>query len=365
MSARVDALGRPAEIAVFRALQLGDLLCTVPALRALRRAFPRARITLIGLPWAEQFVTRFRHYLDAFLPFPGFPGFPEQRWDAAAVPEFLQEAQSRRFDLALQLHGSGVLSNPLVALLGARRTAGHYRPGDYCPDAERFIPWCARAHEVHRYLALLRELGVPADDATLEFPLTDDDHADLHRAVAGLALFERDYVCVHPGSQLPSRRWQAERFAGVADALADEGFTVVLTGVAGEAELTRRVARAMRAPAIDLAGKTSIGAVAALIDGAQLLVSNDTGVAHIAAARGTPSVRVSCGGDERRWAPIDDRLHRVVHHPVHCKPCSYAVCPTGHACAVGIRAETVLDAARALLRGQVEQSFSNLAAARR
>ena len=365
MTAGAAAFGQPAAIAVFRALQLGDLLCIVPALRALRRSFPFAHITLIGLPWAAQMVARFRSYLDAHMPFPGFPGFPEQPCDAAALPRFLQEAQSRRFDLALQLHGSGALSNAVVELLGARRVAGYFRPGDYCPDPGLFLPWSERDHEVQRYLVLLRTLGVRADDAALEFPLTDEDEADLHRAAAGLALGERDYVCVHPGSQLPSRRWHAERFARVADGLADDGFTVVLTGVAGEAELTRCVAREMRAPAIDLAGKTTLGSVAALIDGARLLLSNDTGVAHIAVARRTPSVRVSCGGDERRWAPLDDGIHRVIHYPVGCKPCSYGVCPTGHACATGIKVETVLEAARALLARPPARPLATSVVARR
>jgi ADP-heptose:LPS heptosyltransferase len=309
-------------------------------------------------------VARFHRYLDTFLAFPGFPGFPEQRCDVAALPDFFREAQGRRFDLALQLHGSGTLSNAIVAMLGARRTAGYFRPGDFCPDTERFLPWHAREHEVHRYLVLLRKLGVPADDPGLEFPLTDEDRADLDRA-ARSGLEDCDYVCLHPGSQLPSRRWPAERFAAVADALAQDGFTIVLTGVAGEAELTRRVLQSMRAPAIDLAGKTTLGAVGALIDGASLLLSNDTGVAHIAAARRTPSVRVSCGGDQRRWAPLDDDIHRVIHHPVPCKPCSYDVCPTGHACASGVEVATVIDAARALLGGRAEPSFSRLAVARR
>jgi ADP-heptose:LPS heptosyltransferase len=309
-------------------------------------------------------VARFPRYLDALLAFPGFPGFPEQPCDVRALQQFFADAQRRRFDLALQLHGSGALSNPIVALLGAERSAGYFRPGDYCPDSERFVPWCARDHEVQRYLVLLRALGVPADDAGLEFPLTDDDRRELERAAAGLALGGRDYVCLHPGSQLPSRRWYPERFAQVADALAADGLTIVLTGVAGEAELTREVARAMRAPAVDLAGKTTLGAIAALIDGARLLLSNDTGVAHIAVARRTPSVRVSCGGDERRWAPLDDGIHRIIHHPVGCKPCSYGVCPTGHACAAGIAVETVTAAARAMLTAPVERPLARAAAAR-
>ena len=350
MTAPASVLGQPREIAVFRALQLGDLLCVIPALRALRRAFPRARVTLIGLPWARSLVTRFGRYLDSFLPFPGLPGFPEQECDVAALPEFLRSAQARQFDLALQLHGSGVLSNPLVLLLGARQAAGYFRPGDYCPDAERFLPWRPEDHEVERYLALLRGLGIPAAEATLEFPLWEADRDELRAGAARHGFAARDYVCVHPGSQLPSRRWPPERFAAVADALAADGLRVVLTGVAGEAELTRRVAHAMRAPAVDLAGKTTLGGIAALIDGARLLVSNDTGVAHVAAARRTPSVRISCGGDERRWAPLDDTWHRVLHHPVPCRPCAYAICPKDHhPCAAGVSVDAAVAAARALL----------------
>jgi ADP-heptose:LPS heptosyltransferase len=349
MTARAEVLGQPSDIAVFRALQLGDLLCAIPALRGLRRAFPLSRITLIGLPWARAIAERFHTYFDAFMPFPGFPGFPEQRCNVSALPAFFERAQSRRFDLALQLHGSGGLSNPIVAMLGARLAAGYFRPGEFCPDAERFLPWRPEDHEIHRYLALLRALGIPADDPALEFPITEEDRADLRRATVGLGLDDGNYVVVHPGSQLPSRRWHPERFAAVADELAHSGYRVVLTGVEGERHLAQRVARAMRARSIDLTGKTKLGAAAALIDGAALLVSNDTGVAHIAGALGTPSVRVSCGGDDRRWAPLDGSLHRVLRHAVDCRPCSHEVCPFGHPCADGVLAESAIDAAHALL----------------
>jgi ADP-heptose:LPS heptosyltransferase len=89
--------------------------------------------------------------------------------------------------------------------------------------------------------------------------------------------------------------------------------------------------------------------VAALIARARLLIANDTGVAHIAAALRTPSVRVSCGGDTRRWAPLDTALHRVVYHRVDCRPCSYAICPLGHPCAAGVAVKAVTAAARSLL----------------
>src|SRR2546421_4547819 len=124
----------PQRIAVFRALQLGDLLCAVPALRALRAGAPDSRITLIGLPWAAEFAQRFSRYIDDFLPFPGFPGFPERDAPAQALVDFLHEARRRSFDLVIQLHGSGQFSNPLVQLMRPRRMVGFFEPDGFCPD---------------------------------------------------------------------------------------------------------------------------------------------------------------------------------------------------------------------------------------
>ena len=340
-------LDAPAAIAVFRALQLGDLLCAVPALRALRHAHPRARVTLIGLPWARAFAARFARYVDDFLEFPGFPGMPERDCDVRALPEFLRAAQARHFDVALQLHGSGALSNPLVAALGARRAAGYCRSGDAEPRGVELLPWRDGEHEILRYLRLLAALGVPPRDVALEFPLTPEDEQEAARL--GVAPDGAAYACVHPGSQLPSRRWLPERFAAVADALAERGLAIVLTGTAAEAPLTARVAAAMRTPALDLAGRTSLGSLAALVDGARLVVANDTGIVHVARARGVPSVAVSCGGDVGRWAPLAADSHRVVHYDVPCRPCAHRDCPIGHPCAAGVSTADVLAAAAALL----------------
>ena len=128
----------PHNIVILRALQLGDLLCTVPAFRALRTAFPQAHIALVGLPWAQAFVGRFSHYLDEFIEFPGWPGLPEQNPRIEQIPTFLKEMQGRHFDLALQMQGSGYHTNPLVTLFGARQSAGFYTPGQYQPEAGFF-----------------------------------------------------------------------------------------------------------------------------------------------------------------------------------------------------------------------------------
>ena len=331
-------------IAILRALQLGDMLCAVPALRALRAEYPAARITLVGLPWARELAARFHRYLFDFLEFPGFPGLPERDADPAALAPFFRTSKAAGFDLVLQMHGSGEITNPLAVLIGAQHVAGFYRAGHYCPDPERYVEWRDDEHEVLRHLRLMERLGVRSRGSALEFPLHDADW----REWTGIGLEPDSYVVVHPGAQLPSRRWPAERFAQVADTLAKAGLQVVLTGTREEATVTQAVRRAMKSPPLDLAGLTSLGAVAALVARARLVLANDTGISHIAAALQAPSVIVASGSDPRRWAPLDRRLHRVLWHPTECRPCAHRDCPIGHPCALGVSVEQVTQEARKL-----------------
>jgi ADP-heptose:LPS heptosyltransferase len=336
--------GNIERIVVFRALMLGDLLCAVPALRALRRGFPGASITLIGLPWAAAFVERLA-CVDRFIEFPGHPGLPEKPCDVRALPMFLAKVQSQRFDLALQLHGSGPVVNPLVATFGARHSAGFFNAEAWRPDEDAvwYAPWPQRGHEILRMLVLTDWLGLERDGTHLEFPLLPADREALHALWPG-AQTARSYVCIHAGAQLPSRRWPVERYAEVANRLAARGLTVVLTGTANEAELVAALAAAVHYPVVNLAGRTTLWTLGALIAGAKQLLCNDTGVSHVAAALGTPSVVVSSGGDVARWAPLDAARHQVLWQSMSCRPCSHAVCPIGHGCARAIEVDEVMQA---------------------
>lgn len=309
----------PHRVVVLRALKLGDLLCAVPTFRALRTAWPEAEIILLGLPWAQTFVERYRCYLDGFRELPGFPGLPEREPDIGRIPVFLQEMQAEHFDLAIQLHGSGPFVNPLTVLLGARRAAGFYLPGAYCPDAELFCPWPERGREVTRLLRLVEFLGLPVQGEHLDFPLHDEDQHALEQIEGTETLRPDEYVCLHPGASVPERRWPTSWFVGIGAALAQQGLRVVLTGSAAERELTAEVARALPVPVLDLAGLTDLGALAALLSRARLLVCNDTGVSHVADALSVPSIVLSTGNNPERWAPGDGRLHRVFTNtdPIH------------------------------------------------
>jgi ADP-heptose:LPS heptosyltransferase len=303
-------------VAVFRALQLGDMLCAVPALRALRRAAPQARITLVGLPWASQFAQRFATYVDEFVPFPGHPLLPEQEVRQHEVTRFYADMCARNLSLALQLHGSGDISNEIVTGFGAQAMAGFTGGDPVCTEHTALLPWPRTGAEPERLLDLVEKLGAPRAGDDLEFPLSPQDHSELRESGVAAALVPGTYICLHPGARHRDKCWPPERFAEVADRLADEfRLGVVLTGSAAEAELAAQVTRSMHNQAINAAAPISIGAMAALMNGARLLICNDTGVSHIAAGLKLKSVVVFSKADIARWSPLDRHHHRCIWDP--------------------------------------------------
>lgn len=302
------------KIAIFRALQLGDMLCSIPAIRALRKAYPDAEITLLGLPWAGAFVQRFHRYFDRFIHFPGYPGLPEQEYDESAFPHFLEEMQAEAFDLLLQMQGNGTVVNELLSTFHAGKLAGFHNKHSRV-DSPLFMEYPEYKHEIERHNALMRHLGIPASDTDLEFPLTQKDYYEL--AQLALPIRPGKYICIHPGSRGAWRQWPPQYFALLADHCAEKGLDIVVTGTAGEKDITREVIKCLHHPAIDLTGRTSLGTLGALLKDAFLLIANCTGVSHMAAALHTPSVIISMDGEPYRWAPLNTSLHKTVDWTTH------------------------------------------------
>lgn len=367
-------------IGIFRALQLGDLLVAVPAFRALRAHFPRAEITLIGLPWASAFVERYRCYIDRFVEFAGYPGIKEQPVDPERMRHFLAEQRDYGYDLVLQLHGSGQNSNPFVLELQAKVTAFQYpqagqerkvvlappqwrestpqtRSGQVeihekeLPPAGQTLatPYRNDLHEIYRCLAVAELVGCTDLSPRLEFPLFAADHEEATTLLQRLPQ-QRPWIGLHPGARPPARRWPATYFAELADKLADQfGAQILLTGDASEDATAQAVIAQMQTTAINLAGKTSLGGLAALITRLDLFISNDTGPSHLAQALARPSISIFGPADHRRWEPLDQEKHKMVRRPVSCSPCGYWSCPIDHRCLRWLTPAQVMQAAQQFL----------------
>ncbi|AEV83542.1 glycosyl transferase [Actinoplanes sp. SE50] len=271
-------------ILVLRALGVGDLATGVPALRALRSAFPGRELVLAAPRWLTPLVDLIGG-VDRVLPVDGLDGV-----GAPGLPEAVSGAE-----LAVNLHGSGPESHRM--LRGAGRLWG-FR----CAAAEHLDgpEWVRDEHEVHRWCRMLRYYGVAADESDLS----------LMKPLVGSA----SVTVVHPGAKSASRRWPPERYAAVARELAGRGHRVVITGSGAERDLTAKVA-ADAGLGPEALPDTDIGSLAALIAGARLLISGDTGVSHLATGFGTPSVTLFGPMSPAYWGPPPGRArHRVIWH---------------------------------------------------
>jgi ADP-heptose:LPS heptosyltransferase len=253
---------------------------------------------------------RFSNYIHSVITFPGYPGFPEQPANFKSFPSFLSTVQDQNFDLAIQMHGSGIISNPLVEMFDANHLAGFYTHASYKPNEGYFIEYPHHLHEIERHLLLMEKIGITGASKDLEFPITKKDQEDFEKAA--IPVQPGEYVIIHPGSRGVSRQWDKENFAATADYCYEKGLQIVITGTPDEMDIVTKVESLMKHKPIIAAGKTSLGAVAVLIKNAAALVSNCTGVSHIASALKTKSIVISLDGEPNRWAPLNKKLHRSI-----------------------------------------------------
>lgn len=261
----------PPRVLVLRALGLGDFLTGVPALRALREAFPDHRVVLAApAPLA---------------PLAQLTGAVDEVADSAPLTPLA--ARLHRAEVAVNLHGRGPQSHALLAAARPRRLVGFAAAGVDGPA------WLPEEHEVVRWCRLLTESGIPADPSPER----------LRIAVPRDGLAEGATV-IHPGAASPARRWPPERWAALARAERSRGRRVLLTGAPTERPLAEKVASAagLDRDAVR-AGSTDLLELAGLVAGAARVACGDTGVSHLATAVGTPSVTLFGPVSPTHWGP--------------------------------------------------------------
>ncbi|PPI22961.1 glycosyl transferase [Rathayibacter sp. AY1B1] len=275
------------EILALRALKLGDLLVAVPALKALRRGFPEHRVIMATTPWLEPIVDLVEG-LDALVP--TLHGLDDPLPMAAG-----------RIELGVNLHGNGPESRLRLREVAPERTL-EFRVPALDPGAGPGDPrplWLDGELERARWARLVNSIGLDADPEDVAIAAPEEPASAPGAAV------------VHIGAFYGSREWPEERFAAVARSLAAEGHRVVYTGGANEADRARRVAELAGTGEV-LAGVLALSEFAAVVAAAEVVVTVDTGAAHLASAYGIPSVVIFGPAPPEAWGPPASGPHRVL-----------------------------------------------------
>jgi ADP-heptose:LPS heptosyltransferase len=286
--------------------------------------------------------------IDRVIPFPGFPGIAEQLFDAHTAARFFLQIQAEQFDLVIQLQGSGIYSNPFILMLGAKWSAGMIRPGDPPGRLDAAYPEPSQGHEINRLLEFVEFLGASPRGTDVRLELMPADTLKVEQIIDHKP---RPWIAIHSGARDLTRRWSLERFAGVGKALLEKyGGSLILLGEEDESPAAEDLLRIAKVKGSNLAGKLSLPELTASLSLLDILITNDSGPAHLAYAVDTPSVTIFGSADPQRYGPLEMDRHRIAITPVECRPCGLALCPIGYRCLAGVTVENVIAAAEQLLR---------------
>lgn len=337
---------------------LGDVLMTTPAIHALRESIPGARITLLT---SAAGATAARHVpdIDDIIVYHA----PWLKHSKRHVPEkdlaMIDKLAAARFDAAVIFtvySQSPLPATMLCHLANIPLRLAHCRENPYTllthwvPESE---PHDRLRHEVRRQLDLVATIGACSEDERLIFRVPQTDMQRMHQLLKEIGIEQRQmWIVMHPGASAASRRYPEQYMAAAARALAERlSCRVILTGSSDEIELAARIA-AQVANAHSFAGRLQLSELAALISLAPLLISNNTGPVHLAAALGTPVVDLYALTNPQHapWKVAS----RVLYHDVPCRFCYKSVCPEGHhRCLTEVPPSRVVNAALDLLRQNV------------
>ena len=338
------------KILIMRLDRIGDVLLSTPALEAVRNAYPKSHIAVMVRPYVEE-VVKGNPFVDELILYDK----DALHRSVAGTLRFIGTLRARKFECAIVLHPSN-RSHIIPFLAGIPVRVGYDRKLSFL--LSRRIPHKKEfglKHERDYTLDLLRYMGIEPASCVAHMPLNDSGERKAERLFKEHGIGPDSIaIVVHPGASCPSKRWPVERFAEVANRLAERhgAWTVVIAGER-EREFGDRLTGLIRSRAVNMSGRASLGDLASILRRARLLVSNDSGPVHIASAVGTPVVAIFGRSDRglspRRWGPLGD-ANVVLHRYVGCTVCRAHRCEKGFECLRAISVADVESACELLLR---------------
>jgi heptosyltransferase-2 len=323
---------------------VGDAVLAIPAMKAVRTHFPDAEITLLVRPWVSGLFTS-APFLDRVWSEPRPSGLSDWARTARAI-------RSRGFDMALLLPNS-FESALMIYLAGVPQRVGYATDGRSWMLTDHTKPSGERRHQIHYYLDLVKMLAAETTQPSIEINATTEERADARRLLQTEGIpAHAPFLVLNPGAAYGSaKRWYPDRFAHVADTLAGEfGLQVALIGSEPERAIAEEIREQTTSKAAILSGKTSLETLIGVLAESSLMVTNDSGPMHIAAALGVPTVAVFGSTDDIVTAPYGPGT-RIVKQAVECSPCLLRDCPIDHRCMDRVTVEHVCRAARELMHG--------------
>lgn len=334
------------KIVVRGANWIGDAVMTLPALRRLRSIYPDAHITLHTRAWAEG-VFRDLDVIDEILTIPQSAGKFE------SVRKQARQLRSCGFDLAVLFPNS--FESALVARLSnisQRRGYATDGRGFLLTDRHEVPEWKDFRHESEYYLNLIETYSNETNENSLA--VSDERKIDARRFLVEKGVETAKPIIAFGAGSTNSlaKRWPAENFATLSDMIATEtGSTPVFMGSQDEADVIRKIAISAQQPFVDLCGKTDLATATAILSIADVFISNDMGLAHIAAATGTPTIVIFGPTKDETTRPLGPHVE-IIRERVDCSPCMLRDCPIDHRCMTRIQPHRVLESALKMLELQ-------------
>ena len=344
-------------VCIYRIGNIGDTACAIPAMRAIRRAYPAAHLTLLTSPGKAGSIGA-RDLIDGASWIDELAVYhSEDIATARGRLELVRDLRARQFDVWIELPAvaaslATLIRNLMVArLAGARWGSGwRYEPRFAARAQTQFIDF---PDEVERLLEIVRAAGFSADDADFPLELNDSNRRTVTDLLDKAGLDPHDLmIAFAPGAKLDPNRWPAERFVEVGKNLAERGYAIVVLGGSSDAPTCERIAKAIGRNAASLAGKTTVRDSCEVLARSAMLICNDSGVQHLASAVGTPCVSLFTRREfPGRWSPHGPQ-HQVLMKDVACHTCFLDACPYDNKCIKAIGVDEVIAAAGRVFAGQ-------------